>query len=41
MRRRRPLAAARKDVFDVKNLKDFYQKLKKAINTHGIQEADM
>ena len=41
MRRRRPLAAARKDAFDVEDLKDFYQKLKKAIDTHGIQEADM
>ena len=41
MRRRRPLAAARKDAFDVEDLQDFYRKLKKAIDSHGIQQADM
>ena len=41
MRRRRSLTTIKKNVFDVKNLKDFYQKLKKTINIHDIQETNM
>ena len=35
------MIAIKKDVHNVKNLKNFFQKLKKAINTHNIQKTNM
>ena len=40
-RRQRPLAAARKDAYDIEELEHFYRKLKEAVDRYGIQQADM
>ena len=40
-RRRRSLAIFKKNAFDVKNLKNFYRKLKRVINNYDIQKIDM